>query len=132
MTAAPDAVFVYGTLMPRQPRWPVLSEYVAGPAEPAAVRGVLLDTGAGYPALTGVGRGPWVPGFLVSLDPATAQEALRVLDEIEGTPSGLYARVRITTRAGSLAWTYEYRRSTSGMRPLPAGWAAHLGTGGSW
>lgn len=132
VATTPNAVFTYGTLMPGQPRWPSLSRYLAGMAEPAAVRGNLLDTGAGYPALANIGRGPWVPGFLVPLDPAQALKALNVLDVIEGTAVGLYERVLVRTRAGFLAWTYEYRRSTADMVAVPAGRVSHVGIDVSW
>jgi gamma-glutamylcyclotransferase (GGCT)/AIG2-like uncharacterized protein YtfP len=112
------AVFVYGTLMPGQPRWPQLAGSAAG--EPAAdrVRGVLLDTGAGYPGLLLGGDETWVPGVVVRLPPRAAPAALRRLDRTEGVEHGLNRRGEVCTERGVACWTYEYLRGRPSMRRI--------------
>jgi gamma-glutamylcyclotransferase (GGCT)/AIG2-like uncharacterized protein YtfP len=113
-------VFVYGTLMPGRLRWPLIADRVVA-HRPATVRGTLLDTGYGYPAL--VLPGPAiVHGWLLELDPEQAQDTLALLDEIEG--SG-YDRVEVRAEAGSdggaPALTYVARGATAGFEPIPSG-----------
>ena len=112
-------VFVYGTLMPGQPRWAVLEPYAAG-WEPATARGRLWDTGRGYPAVRFDGEGDPVPGVLVALVPELAEEAVTTLDRVEGE-GVLYRRVEVATSAGS-AVAYEWLGSIDGMAQLTDGW----------
>ena len=112
-------VFVYGTLMPGEPRWPALQPFASG-WEPATARGHLWDTGSGYPAVRFDPDGADVPGFLVALDPGGAAEAIAVLDRIEGE-GALYRRVRVATSGGP-AVAYEWLGSTEGLVPLASGW----------
>lgn len=135
-------LFVYGTLMPGEARWHLLSPFVssAGP-EPATAGGRLYRTPYGWPAavldddavpddaaalrddaaLRG-GRGATVPGVVVTLrEPG---RALPVLDEIEGTGTGLFERRLITTTAGR-CWAYHWPGATAGFRPI-ASWTASL------
>lgn len=102
---APDAVFVYGTLRPGESRWSALASFAAA-AEEATVGGQVYDTGAGYPAAVfGDGLGI-VAGWRVRLLDGRSDEALGVLDEIEGEGT-LFARVVVATSAGS-AFAYEW------------------------
>ena len=112
-------VFVYGTLMPGQPRWRHLLPYAVD-WRPATATGRLWDTGRGYPAARFDQPGT-MPGFLVTLDESRAEAAIRLLDEIEGE-GRLYRRVEIAT-SGGRAVSYEWLGATDGLRPLPAGWA---------
>jgi gamma-glutamylcyclotransferase (GGCT)/AIG2-like uncharacterized protein YtfP len=112
-------VFVYGTLMPGQCRWPLLSPF-AGSWQPATATGQLWDTGRGYPAACFDSGGGPVPGVLVTLAEGVAGAALRRLDEIEGEGS-LYRRVEISTSGGP-ALSYEWLGPTYGLRPLAGGW----------
>jgi gamma-glutamylcyclotransferase (GGCT)/AIG2-like uncharacterized protein YtfP len=96
-------LFVYGTLMPGQARWPLLHPFTQGQPRREYVRGTLVDTGRGFPALLpGEDR---VPGFVVSLDPGRRHEALALLDCVEGVDGGLFSRA-LTRVGGSLVWTY--------------------------
>jgi gamma-glutamylcyclotransferase (GGCT)/AIG2-like uncharacterized protein YtfP len=117
-------VFVYGTLMPGRLRWPLVADRVVA-HRPATVRGTLLDTGCGYPALVLPGAGT-VHGWLLELDPDRAEGTLALLDEIEG--SG-YHRVPVLVDDGSdggaPALTYVARGATAGFEPIPSGrWAS--------
>ena len=114
-----DRLFVYGTLMPGEPRWRALQPYVIS-WEPVTARGHLWDTGSGYPAVRFDPEGPDIAGFLVALDPERGAEAIGVLDRIEGE-GALYRRVRVTTSAGP-AIGYEWLGSTEGLVPLASGW----------
>lgn len=98
-----SSLFVYGTLMPGERRWDVLAPFVQGAPEPALVRGSLVDTGRGYPALF-PGEAA-VPGYLVRLRSEFLAEALDVLDRVEGTATGLFER-GLTNAAGTAAWVY--------------------------
>ena len=108
---AASAVFVYGTLLPGEERWPLLEPFVSG-WQATTLRGALYDTGYGYPALVLDGDVE-VPGMLVELDPERLAAAVRLLDRIEGN-GHLYRRVDVQTRAGP-AFTYEWLGGTDGM-----------------
>jgi gamma-glutamylcyclotransferase (GGCT)/AIG2-like uncharacterized protein YtfP len=108
-------VFVYGTLLPGEERWPLLAPFAVA-WEAASVRGALFDTGYGYPALVLVLEGDTVgevPGVVVELDPERVDAAVRLLDRIEGA-GHLYRRVEVRTRVGP-AFTYEWLGGTDGM-----------------
>lgn len=114
-------IFVYGTLMPGEPLWPVLAPYAAS-WERAFAAGRLWDTGQGYPGVRFYAAGEPVPGVVVGLLPSRVAEALDVLDEIE-EEGRLYRRVEIETTAGP-AFAYEWLGGTDGLRDLPDGWPA--------
>jgi gamma-glutamylcyclotransferase (GGCT)/AIG2-like uncharacterized protein YtfP len=96
-------LFVYGTLKPGHSRWPLLHPFTQGQPRREWVRGTLIDTGQGFPALLpGEDR---VPGFVVSLDPGRRHEALALLDCIEGVDGGLFSRA-LARVGGRLVWTY--------------------------
>jgi gamma-glutamylcyclotransferase (GGCT)/AIG2-like uncharacterized protein YtfP len=116
-------VFVYGTLLPGEERWPLLAPFAVA-WEAASVRGALFDTGYGYPALVLVLEGDTVgevPGVVVELDPERVDAAVRLLDRIEGA-GHLYRRVEVRTRVGP-AFTYEWLGGTDGMARI-ARWPA--------
>lgn len=101
----PAELFVYGSLRPGDPAWPLLAPHAATPPRPADVSGTVHDTPEGYPGLTlSPATGPdsvHAPGWLVRLqDPAAA---LPELDRYEGSE---YARARVRTLDGTLCWTY--------------------------
>jgi gamma-glutamylcyclotransferase (GGCT)/AIG2-like uncharacterized protein YtfP len=97
-------LFVYGTLMPGQVRWPILGRFATGSPATASVDGTLYNTGYGFPALFPEGSGT-VPGIVIPLNPEQLDEALVVLDAIEGTASGLFRRAWVKL-GGSGAWVY--------------------------
>ena len=88
----PAALFVYGTLQPGQPAWPLLAGHTVGRPRRATVAGRVCDTGFGYPALVPDGSSR-APGWLVIVrDPAAL---LRRLDRYEGLE---YRRIRVAAR----------------------------------
>ncbi|MDQ3570649.1 MAG: gamma-glutamylcyclotransferase [Actinomycetota bacterium] len=113
------SVFVYGTLMPGEPRWPGLRPY-AKSWEPATVQGHLWDTGRGYPAARFHSSGDALPGVLVALVPRLVSNAIASLDRIEGE-GVLYRRVELMTSAGP-AISYEWLGPTDGLASLADGW----------
>lgn len=114
----PD-LFVYGTLKPGQPRWPVLAPHVAAEPEHSTVRGELRDTGFGYPALN-ASSARKSPGVLCQLLPHEAVTLLDSLDEIEGLASGLYSR-QLRLVEGRAAWVY-VARSLAGVGVMVESW----------
>lgn len=108
----PTQLFVYGTLRPGEERWPILARYVVGDGSSAAVRGRLYDTGVGYPAAIfdddSGDAGADIVGDVVELRSSLVDEALAVLDEVEGAVDGLYRRLVVCTAAGEHVWAYEY------------------------
>jgi gamma-glutamylcyclotransferase (GGCT)/AIG2-like uncharacterized protein YtfP len=82
------------------------------------VPGTLYDSGNGWPVADFADRGHDVPGALVDLDPADLDDALALLDVIEGTVAGLLRRIVVTTRDGVSAWSYHWPGSTAGMRRI--------------
>jgi gamma-glutamylcyclotransferase (GGCT)/AIG2-like uncharacterized protein YtfP len=116
--AFPPRLFVYGTLQPGRLRWPVLAPFAIG-HRPAAVPGALHDTGNGWPvAVFGAVDDGVVPGVLVDVDPDRLDEALALLDDVEGTVAGLLVRVVVATTDGATAWAYHWPSATAGMRRI--------------
>jgi len=109
-------VFVYGTLKRGGDNHRILAgQHFVGPArtEPA-FHLYLLD---GYPGMVAQAPGLSVEGELWEVDPS----CLERLDALEGTESGLYARVQIhllPPHAGVAAETYLYQRSIEGRPDL--------------
>jgi gamma-glutamylcyclotransferase (GGCT)/AIG2-like uncharacterized protein YtfP len=121
--APPDftvtTLFVYGTRMPGDLRWPALRPYAVA-TEPATAPGRVWDTGRGYPAARFDDGSAEVRGVVVTVAPARMAEAVAALDRIEAE-GVLYRRVSVVTSAGP-ALSYEWLGSTEGMRALPIGW----------
>lgn len=109
--------FVYGTLKPGGLYWPRVSDTIAW-YEPAKVIGELYDTGLGYPAAIFSGDGI-IDGFLLHAIPAKADQARRVIDEIEDEGNE-YRRVTVTTVSGVSAAGYEWNRAAEGLEPILA------------
>ncbi len=116
-TSASDetALFVYGSSMPGQLRYSEIAEYVDSSSRDA-VDGMLYDSGLGYP-LAKFGSGGTVPGFVLKLDPATAEAALRELTHLE---SGLFHPVTVRTQGGVTATAYEWIDATDGFPRIDA------------
>src|SRR3954452_22202905 len=112
----PTAVFVYGTLLPSESRWPLLEPYARG-ARPAGVPGRLFDTGRGYPCALFSGPGT-IPGAVVALDQAEVDDVVALLDEVEGVAFGLYERVVVTTDDGERVWSYEWAGDMDELTPI--------------
>ncbi|MGD9705633.1 MAG: gamma-glutamylcyclotransferase [Acidimicrobiia bacterium] len=100
-------LFVYGTLLPGEARWPFLAPFVASEGRPDTARGELFDTGRGYPAAR-FGADDRIEGATFALVDSTLSSALQELDEVEGAVAGLYRRTTITTGSGLMAFAYEY------------------------
>ena len=118
-------LFAYGTLLPGEPRWQFLAPYVVDEGTPAVVRGTLYDTGEGYPAAmfnTDSTEHEIVKGRVFVLRGESLDEAIAVLDDVEGAVEGGYARVRVTTIDGDEAWAYQYGGGLA-LEPI---------VGGSW
>lgn len=121
----PDALFVYGTLMPGRLRWPHLEPFATG-HRAAAVPGALFDSGNGWPVavLDGVAAGgSTVPGVLVDVDPVRVDDCLELIDEVEDTATDELRRVRVTTTGGEAAWAYHFTRPVAGLAPV-ADWSS--------
>lgn len=115
----PTHLFVYGTLLPGEVRWPLLEPYVGGHGVADTVAGTLYDTGLDYPAAV-FGGGDTIVGATFAIDGALLDDCLAHLDVVEGTVGGLYARVEVLTSRGTAAWSYQYGGGLS-LRPIPSG-----------
>ena len=112
-------LLVYGTLLPGEVRWHHLAPFVDGEGVADTVQGTLYDTGLGYPAFVATGDGI-VHGLRFRLTDATRDDALALLDEIEGAVAGLYRRITVSTGSGIDVFVYEYRRGLD-LAPIPSG-----------
>jgi gamma-glutamylcyclotransferase (GGCT)/AIG2-like uncharacterized protein YtfP len=120
---AGDDLFVYGTLLPGHLRWPMIRQAVVAVVD-AEVRGVLYDTGSGYPAARfAPGATTVVTGAVLTL----AAGALEVIDRIEGPG---YRRVRVTTTAGGAAVSYEWIGPLEGLVAMARPWGLEDEAGG--
>ena len=121
-------LFVYGTLLPGDVRWPHLEPFVVDEGWRDTVAGRLYDTGQDYPAAIVDERalaGGTILGHTFALMQSTLGRALDLLDEIEGVVGGRYVRRAVTTGSGSEAWMYEYG-SGLGLVEIESGdWFAH-------
>ena len=120
LTGDPIAsVFCYGTLLPGEERWPYLEPFVVAHA-PDRVPGRLWDPGHDYPAARFDQIGV-IHGEVFDLDPVRLDEALRLLDEIEGAVEGLYHRISITTALGRAVYAYQYGGGIEHLTAIPHG-----------
>ncbi|MBK8460480.1 MAG: septum formation family protein [Micropruina sp.] len=103
------AIFVYGSSMPGQSRYDRVEQFVVA-TQRDSVDGLLYDSGLGYP-MAKFGPGGEIPGFVLKLDPATADNFLREQTRLE---SGLFHPMTIRTRGGVTATAYEWIDSTDG------------------
>ena len=111
-------VFVYGTLQPGQPRWPLLAPFGIQIGSLACARGELFDTGYGWPAAVfDAGAATEVPGVVVAIRAELLEEALVALDEVEGVDGGLFQRVVIDVD-GRSCWAYHWPESTEAFRRI--------------
>jgi gamma-glutamylcyclotransferase (GGCT)/AIG2-like uncharacterized protein YtfP len=114
-------LFVYGTLLPGDVRWPILEPFAIDEGAADAVRGLLFDTGLDYPAAVfDPDADALVLGRCYRLRPDTLDEALVRLDVEEDVVLGLYRRVEVTTEAGVTAWAYRYGDGLE-LTPIPSG-----------
>ena len=119
----PDRLFVYGTLLPGEPRWHFLQQYVDDEGVVDSVAGHLFDTGCGYPAavfshvvfgdaafsdVVLSGAASLIHGRVFVLDVGQLDHALDVLDQVEGAVDGRDRRVQVVSESGSTAWAYAY------------------------
>ena len=111
-------VFVYGTLQPGQPRWPLLSPFGIQIGSLAQACGALFDTGYGWPAAVfDVDAPTEVPGVVVAIHAEMLEEALASLDEVEGVDGGLFQRVVIDV-GGLSCWAYHWPESTEAFHRI--------------
>jgi gamma-glutamylcyclotransferase (GGCT)/AIG2-like uncharacterized protein YtfP len=109
---------VFGTLKPGLLRWPIVAPFVEATDE-AEVVGRIWDTGNDFPAARFGDGGP-VRGVLLHLRPGCEEEALRILDEVEG--DFLYTRTEIHTTDGRPAIAYEWTGETASFAELDGAW----------
>lgn len=129
-----NALFVYGTLMRGESRYPVLSRAGVATALLAETQGRLLDLGS-YPGLVELGAEASVQGDFVVLEAAT--EALfEALDAVEGfhgygQPGLGFERRLVWVHVGDgrlrLAWTYVHRGQPGAPVIASGDWRAHQG-----
>jgi len=112
--------FVYGTLKPGDVNWSALAPYCSGKPIPDTIRGTLYDTGWSWPAaVVDENAERQIPGFTVHLCRDMEEEALEVLDRIEGTPT-LFERSTTTTGNGNDVWVYHWPHETIGFDQIEA------------
>jgi gamma-glutamylcyclotransferase (GGCT)/AIG2-like uncharacterized protein YtfP len=110
-------VFVYGTLKAGHCRWPLLEPYVLDGPSPATVPGRVYDTGLDFPAARFDHDGT-IHGEVFEV----REDALPLLDEVEGAAHGLYGRVEVTTDDGRRAWAYEFGGEVDTFVDLDGRW----------
>ncbi|MDQ0576768.1 septum formation family protein [Agromyces albus] len=108
-------VFTYGSSMPGESRYGEIKEYVESSTR-AVVEGLLYDSGLGYPAAK-FEPGGEIPGFVLTLDPDTADAFMREQTALE---SGLFAPVTVQTQSGVSATAWEWIGATDGMPRIDA------------
>jgi gamma-glutamylcyclotransferase (GGCT)/AIG2-like uncharacterized protein YtfP len=101
-------LFVYGTLRRGEVRWRYLAPLLDASPVADSVSGRLYDTGRGYPAAVFGATRDTITGETGRLRSDGLDDALALLDEIEGAVHDLYRRVVVTTASGVVAWAYEY------------------------
>lgn len=109
-------LFVYGTLQPGEPGWPLIAGLV-DVVGPGATRGQLVATPMGWPAATFAGEGV-VHGMLLQPRGATAaRELLRVTDRVEDA-GRLFLRVAVRVELdGTWRWAAAYAWNRAGGAP---------------
>lgn len=124
-------LFAYGTLLPAQPRWHHLEPFVADEGLDDAVPGTLFDTGLGYPAAAFDDGDGTIVGRCFAMIDDRLDEALAVLDEVEGAVDGLYRRVEVVTASGRTAQAYAYGGGLA-LTPIAHGsWVRHVAGSGA-
>lgn len=114
-------LFVYGTLLPGDVRWPILEPFVVDDGVIDSVPGQLFDTGLDYPAaIFDHATNDQVHGRRYELSSDTLNEALVRLDIEEDVVLGLYRRVSVVTTSGVEAWAYQYGEGLD-LTPIPSG-----------
>lgn len=112
-------LFLYGTLMPGQLYHSRIAYGVAW-YEPAQAKGVLYDTGLGYPAAL-FGGDETIDGFVVHIRQSLAAEIMAEIDKLEDEGNE-YRRVKIRTLDGLEVSAYEWIKPVAGLRELTEGW----------
>jgi gamma-glutamylcyclotransferase (GGCT)/AIG2-like uncharacterized protein YtfP len=120
-----ENVFVYGTLMRGESRWPQLEPWSSGDVDEGRITGRLYDLGA-YPGVRLDENGA-VHGELHRCE--DIENTLETLDLIEGhnvlrPGKGLYVRVPVSVQTANgtvWAWTYVINEVPNASRPLQDG-----------
>lgn len=123
-----DRIFLYGTLIPGEERWPHLEPFVTS-VEPDTARGLVYETEFGYPAarFDCTNTVPnLIHGVTVAIDPDIADECMELVDEIEAAEAGLFHRIVVVTGAGRTAWSYQYGTGLDSLETIRSGsWIQH-------
>lgn len=123
-----DGLFVYGTLLQGEMRWPVLRKYGVTSVKPARAAGQLFDLGNFPGMILSTAPSHVVHGEFVQVEDLSA--ALERLDIVEGfhgfgEPESLFRRTvtRVTLDDGTdhRAWVYEFARSPDGSSRISSG-----------
>ncbi len=112
-------LFLFGTLMPGELYYSRIAYAVAW-YEPAATRGILYDTGVGYPAALFGGQ-ETIRGFVVHLRQSLSDEVLAEIDKLEDEGNET-RRVRVRVLDGLEVFAYEWNKPVEGLRELAEGW----------
>ncbi|HEY5822060.1 MAG TPA: gamma-glutamylcyclotransferase [Propionibacteriaceae bacterium] len=110
VAAATNLIFVYGSSMPGQSRYPYIQHYVES-SRSSAVTGYLYDSGQDYP-IAKFGPGDPIPGFVLTLRPESAEEFFTEMTQIE---AGLFQPVAVTATDGTRVRAYEWIGPTDGL-----------------
>lgn len=108
-TTERPALFVYGSSMPGESRHSEIEPFVID-VDKDSVDGALYDSGLGYP-MAKFGSGEPIPGYVLWLDPETAEDVFREQTRLE---SGLFHPVTVRTEGGVTATAYEWIGETDG------------------
>ena len=108
-------MFVYGSLRPGRPAWPLLAGHAVGRPRDATVPGQVFDTEPGYPALLPGGEARAAGQVIAVRDPVAL---LRRLDRYEGDD---YRRIRVAAApdgdsAVTACWTYAWTGDEAALR----------------
>ena len=128
MDAPLNQLFIYGTLIPGEERWVYLEDFITE-ITPDTTRGLLYDTGRGYPAarFDATNSIPQlIHGLRMTIAPDRIDECLELMDEVEAAERGLYHRVVIVTDDGETAWSYQYGTGLADNVAIDSGsWRQH-------
>ena len=119
MATGPEArfLFVYGTLMPGFPRWPIVRPF-ARTIRVDSVPGRIYDNGEGQAAAV-FGGDHTIEGWVVELHQRLAERAVKQVARLQGDK---YRTAVVRTVDGAEAVAFEWVASVEGLIELPGQW----------